>query len=75
MVFSLAHEGDKPLDGYMGGTGGLTRGNGAFGDSIGTGNGLFILFENGFSGSKPLVVFAFGLNGTDFGTFPARSTF
>ena len=75
MIFSLAHEGDKSLNGHVGWTGGLTRGNGTFGNSIGTGNGLFILFKDGFSRRKGLVVFAGGIHRTNLGTFPTGGTF
>lgn len=75
MVFSLAHEGDKTLDGHVCWTGSLTGSNGSFRDSISTGYGLFILFKDGFSRRQSLVVFAGSINGTNLGTFPAGGTF
>ena len=75
MVFFLLHQGNKPLDGYMGRTGGFTGCNGPFGDSIGTGYGLFILFKNRFSRGQAFIMLGGCVHRADLGTFPAGGTF
>ena len=74
-IFSLLHQSDKTLNTDMGRAGCFTGRCSAFGNSVATRYGLFILFKNSLAIGQPLIVLAGYLHGAHLGTFAAGCTF